>query len=119
MLGPVGNLIGINLDLAIFNPRIELLEAFRIVVFRNTCIDLKNPIVGSTDQVVATPVSVCQEGTTMGLTSIENGEFALCLTEARDDKIDILNQGMNGLIDFQFREFGERLASHWSGNMEC
>jgi len=74
--------------------------------------------VDATDQVIAAHLTICQEGAAVGATAVETGKIAFCLTEARDDKVDILDQGMNGLIDFQFRELGERLAAHWSGNVE-
>ena len=51
----------------------------------------------------------------MGAAAVENGKLAFCLTESRDDEIDILDQGVNGLVEFQFREFGERLTAHWIG----
>jgi|GEM_PF-3751742 len=110
ILVPRRNLIGIDDHVSVLDPMRELVESFRVVVFRDAGIDAEIPPVHTADQVVAREMTVSHEGTPVLAAPVEHRDFILSVTG--HDEIDILDESGDRLSDLEFGEGGDGCLAH-------
>ena len=99
LLCPCCNLVLIDADFAIFNPRIELRQGLGVVVLADARIHPVIPAVHAADDVVAIDVTVSHQSATMRAAAVKNTDL---IVEADRHKIDARNQRMHQLAIAQF-----------------